>query len=567
MVQRTYGVMTNDTLLSVPLFVFMGYIMERAALVDRMFHSVQLAFRRVPGLAGGDDAPRVRVLGHRLRHRGRRRGPHGRHRDAADAEGGLRRPARLGGDHRGRHARHPDPALGDADRLRGGGRASRSSSSTRRRCCRASSSRSSTSSTSWAGRSSTRRSRPSCRPTSTASRCPSTSSALERGRSRSVVPGLLAALVRPALARGASRRATGDRQERARAVGAGPADGRHLRAPPGGTSSSTTRPSRRGGQRRRPPRPRSPPRRRPAPRRQRPPPARGARASETPQELGAAETEVRERQRAGAERRRGPPEEMASAAATRRPRPASKVPAHFYQWFWGLAAFSALLLLVYFWRMDGEQLEILKELIASVVPLGVLTAVVLAVILFGICTATESAAIGALGALYLAVMAKYAREVWWWSLVGRDRRLRARAGTRARRSRRCWWRRRSAGPSWARSCPGLRHLRESQGAPGEPQAVDVPHREDHRHGVLALRRLGAVLRRVRAARRPGADRALGAQHEPLAARLPDHRAAHHLPARLAARVDRDHRHLLPDLHSAADPLPRRPASCSAPWWR
>ena len=48
--------------------------------------------------------------------------------------------------------------------------------------------------------------------------------------------------------------------------------------------------------------------------------------------------------------------------------------------------------------MDGEQLEILRELIASVVPLGVLTVVVLAVILFGITTATESAAIGALGA-------------------------------------------------------------------------------------------------------------------------------------------------------------------------
>ncbi|MGH2348735.1 MAG: TRAP transporter large permease subunit, partial [bacterium] len=48
MVQRTYGVMTNETLLSVPLFVFMGYIIERAALVDRMFHSVQLAFRRLP---------------------------------------------------------------------------------------------------------------------------------------------------------------------------------------------------------------------------------------------------------------------------------------------------------------------------------------------------------------------------------------------------------------------------------------------------------------------------------------------------------------------------------------
>ncbi len=47
-VQRAYGVMTNDTLLSVPLFVLMGYVMERAALVDRMFHAVQLAFRRVP---------------------------------------------------------------------------------------------------------------------------------------------------------------------------------------------------------------------------------------------------------------------------------------------------------------------------------------------------------------------------------------------------------------------------------------------------------------------------------------------------------------------------------------
>ncbi len=76
------------------------------------------------------------------------------------------------------------------------------------------------------------------------------------------------------------------------------------------------------------------------------------------------------------------------------------------------------MLLVYYRRMDGEQLEILKELIASVVPLGLLTFVVLAVILFGICTATESAAIGALGALYLAVMSKYARDVWWWSLVG-----------------------------------------------------------------------------------------------------------------------------------------------------
>src|SRR5262249_22483724 len=93
-------------------------------------------------------------------------------------------------------------------------------------------------------------------------------------------------------------------------------------------------------------------------------------------------------------------------------------PAHFYAWFWGLAAASALLLFVYFWRMDGEQLEILKELCASVVPLGVLTVVVLAVILFGSCTATESAAGGARGGLYLAVMARFLRPVLWWSLIG-----------------------------------------------------------------------------------------------------------------------------------------------------
>jgi TRAP-type mannitol/chloroaromatic compound transport system permease large subunit len=49
MVQRTFGAMTNDTLLSIPLFVLMGYVMERGALVDKMFHSVQLAFRRLPG--------------------------------------------------------------------------------------------------------------------------------------------------------------------------------------------------------------------------------------------------------------------------------------------------------------------------------------------------------------------------------------------------------------------------------------------------------------------------------------------------------------------------------------
>jgi TRAP-type mannitol/chloroaromatic compound transport system permease large subunit len=97
---------------------------------------------------------------------------------------------------------------------------------------------------------------------------------------------------------------------------------------------------------------------------------------------------------------------------------AGKIPENFYTWFWGTAALCGALLLLYYWRMDGEQLEILKELVVSVVPLGVLTIVVLAVILFGITTATESAAIGALGAMYLAVLAKYPRQTWWWSLLG-----------------------------------------------------------------------------------------------------------------------------------------------------
>ena len=54
----------------------------------------------------------------------------------------------------------------------------------------------------------------------------------------------------------------------------------------------------------------------------------------------------------------------------------------------------------------------------AVVPLAVLTFIVLAVILFGITTASESAAIGAVGAMYLAGYAKYARRVLWWSLGG-----------------------------------------------------------------------------------------------------------------------------------------------------
>jgi tripartite ATP-independent transporter DctM subunit len=48
-VQRAYSVMASDVLVSIPLFVFMGYIIERANILDRLFHSLQLALRHVPG--------------------------------------------------------------------------------------------------------------------------------------------------------------------------------------------------------------------------------------------------------------------------------------------------------------------------------------------------------------------------------------------------------------------------------------------------------------------------------------------------------------------------------------
>ena len=49
MVQRAYGVMTNDVLISIPLFVFMGYLVERANLIEKLFKSIHLAMARIPG--------------------------------------------------------------------------------------------------------------------------------------------------------------------------------------------------------------------------------------------------------------------------------------------------------------------------------------------------------------------------------------------------------------------------------------------------------------------------------------------------------------------------------------
>lgn len=131
-------------------------------------------------------------------------------------------------------------------------------------------------------------------------------------------------------------------------------------------------------------------------------PATPQASEDKPQELGSAETQldsaasVQEPQ--GVEQV-GSPEMVKHDAA---PVEAGPPPA-FYIWFWIVVAATALALLWYYWKLEAEPFELLKLLISSVMPLGILTIVVLAVILFGITTATESAAIGAAGAYLLAL--------------------------------------------------------------------------------------------------------------------------------------------------------------------
>ncbi|PYN63724.1 MAG: C4-dicarboxylate ABC transporter [Candidatus Rokuibacteriota bacterium] len=412
--QRTYGVMTNDTLLSIPLFVFMGYIMERAALVDRMFHSVQLAFRRVPaslavttllvcafwGIASGIVGAVVVLMGVIAMRPMLKAGYDVRLASGAITAGGtlgILIPPSVMLIVYAAVAGQSIVKLYAAAMLPGffltflylvyilG----------------------------WAIINP--KIAPKLAPDQYRVPVPDYLLALERGRSRTVVPGLLAAAFRPALARGADYRAITrglltlsvpvmltvgtfaatwwyvviyNAPEVATATAAPAPLPASVATTPRMTATATA-----------------------------PVPARTTAATEEkpPQELGAA---IGSEPGQTAPQAEGPPEEMTSLRDPTAGAGAGKIPERFYAWFWGLAALSGLLLLVYFWRMDGEQLEILRELCASVVPLGVLTVVVLAVILFGICTATESAAIGALGALYLAVMARYQHQVLWWSLAG-----------------------------------------------------------------------------------------------------------------------------------------------------
>ncbi len=133
------------------------------------------------------------------------------------------------------------------------------------------------------------------------------------------------------------------------------------------------------------------------------PSPQGNQAQDKPQELGNAETDSdTSAQEAEGVEQVGTPELLKEGTAA----PAeSGPPEGFYLYFWLVVAATAGVLLWYYWKLGAEPFELLKLLISSVMPLGILTIVVLAVILFGITTATESAAIGAAGAFILALQA------------------------------------------------------------------------------------------------------------------------------------------------------------------
>ena len=48
-VQKTYGIMSSDVLVSIPLFLFMGYVIERANVVEKLFTALYISAKRLPG--------------------------------------------------------------------------------------------------------------------------------------------------------------------------------------------------------------------------------------------------------------------------------------------------------------------------------------------------------------------------------------------------------------------------------------------------------------------------------------------------------------------------------------
>jgi TRAP-type mannitol/chloroaromatic compound transport system permease large subunit len=123
---------------------------------------------------------------------------------------------------------------------------------------------------------------------------------------------------------------------------------------------------------------------------------------EKPQEMGINSAATEEQKEPEGLQEMGSPELLEQGTAA--PADAGP-PAEFFIYFWLVVAATALVLAWYYWKLEADSFELLKLLISSVMPLGILTIVVLAVILFGITTATESAGIGAAGAFILALQA------------------------------------------------------------------------------------------------------------------------------------------------------------------
>ena len=411
-VQRTYGAMNNETLLSIPLFVFMGYVIERAALVDKMFFSVQLAFRRVPaslavttllvcafwGIASGIVGAVVVLMGVIALRPMLSAGYDVRLASGVITAGGtlgILIPPSVMLIVYAAVAGQSIVKLYAAAMLPGffltflylvyiiG----------------------------WALINP--KIAPKLPPDKYTVAVPDWMQRLQRGAARRILGGLIAATFKPSLLNGAlapdgrpvtyglilrnllaallpvvltaSLLAAGwwyviihnapvpVSAQAADQVEAAPVAGGGLAEPP------------------------------------------AAEEPETPRELGSTEERTEE---PAVKEGDAPPQVGSQFAEAPADEAMGKVPEHFYTWFWSLAVLSALVLIFYYSRMDGEQLEILKLLAESVVPLGLLTFIVLAVILFGITTASESAGIGALGALYLASFAKYRRTALWSSLAG-----------------------------------------------------------------------------------------------------------------------------------------------------
>ncbi len=402
MVQRTYGAMTNDTLLSIPLFVMMGYVMERGALVDKMFYSVQLAFRRLPaslavatllictfwGIASGLVGAVVVLMGVIAFKPMLNAGYDVRLASGVITAGGtlgiLIPPsvmiivyAAVAGQSVVKlyaSAMFPGFFLSFLYLLYIVG---------------------------WALINP--KVAPKLPEAETRVPVPDWVPALQKAYARNMTITTLTALVRPgpmlALSHEGKRftyltvlrnaaavlfplaltvatlwgtywyvviHQTADQPE-ARA---------QAKEPKPGVASPTVAPAK-----------------------------EAAAVEEKPEELGlneAAKDPSSENEKDEPLQAMGSPELAEGNAAPS----ASGPPPEFYYWFWASTALCALLLAWYHWRLHGEQFVILRLLIESVMPLGILTIVVLAVILFGITTATESAAIGAAGAFLLAIQAR-----------------------------------------------------------------------------------------------------------------------------------------------------------------